>query len=75
MRLESGRTLDVFPLESIPNSDAPVAENWLDVLPPKADVLRPYQREIMTLAAAALREYRRLCVQAPTGAGKTSINC
>lgn len=49
------------------------AETWLDVLPPKADVLRGYQREILARTAVALRAYRRMLVQAPTGAGKTHI--
>lgn len=50
-----------------------VGSDWLDVLPPEADVLRPYQREIMARVAHALRQFRRICVQAPTGAGKTHL--
>jgi superfamily II DNA or RNA helicase len=48
-------------------------ENWLDVLPPKADVLRPYQREILARTAQAMRIHRRICVQGPTGCGKTHL--
>lgn len=46
---------------------------WLDVLPPVADVLRPYQREILARTAASLRDQRRVCVQGPTGCGKTHL--
>src|SRR5690606_2333324 len=49
------------------------AGNWLDVLPAEADVLRPYQREILARTAQAMRIHRRICIQAPTGAGKTHI--
>lgn len=59
--------------DSESESDAGARKNWLDVLPPIADVLRPYQREIMARTAVALRTHRRLCVQAPTGAGKTHL--
>lgn len=60
-----------LPLASNPDSDAGARENWLDVLPSKADVLRPYQRELLASTALALRQFKRLCVQAPTGGGKT----
>lgn len=46
---------------------------WLDVLPSVADVLRDYQRTILADTAAKMREHRRICVQAPTGAGKTHL--
>lgn len=49
------------------------APDWLDVLPPQADCLRPYQRELLARAAVAVRQYKRLCVQAPTGSGKTHL--
>lgn len=65
-----------LPLVSIPDSDARAVKNsvgWLDVLPPSADVLRDYQREILVRTAQALRIHRRICVQAPTGAGKTHL--
>ncbi len=48
-------------------------DDWLDNLPESASVLRGYQRELIAKAAAALRQYRRLLLQAPTGAGKTHI--
>ena len=35
--------------------------------------LRPYQAELIDRARAALREHRRVCLVAPTGAGKTAI--
>lgn len=56
-------------LASIPDSGLRDPD-WLDVLPPQADVLRPYQRELLARTAAALRAFRRICLQAPTGAGK-----
>lgn len=47
---------------------------WLDVLPGWAlEVLRDYQRDLLVRTAAAMHEYRRICVQAPTGAGKTHL--
>jgi superfamily II DNA or RNA helicase len=46
---------------------------WLDELPSQADVLRPYQREILARTAVSMRSHRRICVQAPTGAGKTHL--
>lgn len=46
---------------------------WLDVLPRVADVLRGYQRELLGRVATAIRTVRRVCVQAPTGAGKTHL--
>lgn len=49
------------------------AENWLDVLPEKANVLRDYQRDILARGAVAIRKHRRVLFQAPTGAGKTHI--
>jgi len=68
-RLELGLELS---LASIPNSESR-RSNWLDVLPPIADVLRDYQRLILARAANAIRAYRRVLIQAPTGAGKTHI--
>lgn len=35
--------------------------------------LRPYQAELVDKASAALAQYRRVLVQAPTGAGKTAL--
>lgn len=58
-----------LPVVSPPDSGA----EWLDALPPQADVLRPYQREILARTAVAMRLHRRICVQAPTGAGKTHL--
>ena len=34
---------------------------------------RPYQKEIFELTKAALRQHRSVCVEAPTGAGKSVI--
>jgi superfamily II DNA or RNA helicase len=48
--------------------------DWLDVLPPHADSLRPYQlAQVATVARAMHAKYRRPLVQLPTGAGKTHI--
>jgi superfamily II DNA or RNA helicase len=44
---------------------------WLDTLPPQADVLRDYQRELIARMASALRLYRRVLLQSATGSGKT----
>jgi DNA repair protein RadD len=46
---------------------------WLETLPPAGDILRDYQRDLLARTAAAIREHRRVCVQAPTGAGKTTV--
>lgn len=50
-----------------------ISQDWLEKLPPSADVLRPYQREILERTAVSIRQHRRVCVQAPTGAGKTHL--
>ena len=52
---------------------SPILDGWLDLLPPKADVLRDYQRELLLKAAGAMRKTNRILVQAPTGAGKTHL--
>jgi DNA repair protein RadD len=49
------------------------AENFLDDLPAVASILRDYQRQLIGDASRAMRRHRRLCWQAPTGAGKTVI--
>lgn len=56
-------------LVSPPNPSA----EWLDTLPPSADVLRDYQRGLLARTALAMRVYRRILLQAPTGAGKTHL--
>jgi DNA repair protein RadD len=54
----------------VQTDSAPV--DWLDVLPPQADCLRPYQREQLARLAQAMHAgYRRILVQLPTGGGKT----
>lgn len=50
-----------------------ILPGWLEILPPEGDILRDYQRDLLVRTAAAIREHRRVCVQAPTGAGKTTI--
>jgi len=52
----------------------PMPAGWLDKLPPAADCLRDYQRDLISNIAEALDAGRKrpLC-QAPTGAGKTHI--
>jgi DNA repair protein RadD len=47
--------------------------DWLDVLPRQADCLRDYQRRQIAELARALRNWRRILMQAPTGAGKTHM--
>lgn len=64
--------VNAFPLASLPGPSE-VTPDWLDALPPQANVLRPYQREILAQIAIAMRDHRCLLVQAPTGAGKTHI--
>lgn len=68
-----GSSLTLFPLDSSP-PPAPIAEpGWLGTLPPQADCLRDYQRSMVSDVAAALMRFRRILLQAPTGAGKTTI--
>jgi DNA repair protein RadD len=50
-----------------------IGSGWLDVLPSQADVLRDYQRAILGETALAMRTNRRVCVQSPTGSGKTHL--
>ena len=71
LRQSSQVGLDLPSREVLSAGAHEVRENWLDVLPPKADVLRGYQREVLARAAAALRHHRRVLVQGPTGSGKT----
>lgn len=59
--------------EPLPVRAREISADWLDVLPPAADVLFPDQREIMGRVALSLHEYRRLLVQGPTGVGKTHL--
>lgn len=48
--------------------------DWLDVLPQTGAVtLRDYQADLLARIAAKLRTHRRICVQSPTGSGKTTI--
>jgi DNA repair protein RadD len=57
-------------VSALAQADVPI--DWLDVLPPEADCLRPYQREQLAKVARAMHAgYRRILVQLPTGAGKT----
>lgn len=60
-----GQPLSAGPGEILPG--------WLEILPPEGDILRDYQRDLLARTAVAIREHRRVCVQAPTGAGKTTI--
>jgi superfamily II DNA or RNA helicase len=60
-----------LPLPTDAQKSNEISCDWLDVLPPQADCLRDYQREMMARLAGALREYRRILAQAPTGSGKT----
>lgn len=62
-----------LPHGNLPDSEKPRAENFLDELPPEASILRDYQRQMLADTAAAMRRQRRLCLQAPTGSGKTVI--
>lgn len=71
--LTTQRTPDLFPWQAS-SAHTPAREaGWLDVLPPQAEVLRPYQRDVMGQVAVALHAFRRILVQAPTGAGKTHL--
>lgn len=60
-----------IPFVSIPDPERP--NTWLDALTPEAEILRDYQRSLLAETAKAMRQYRRICLQAPTGAGKTVI--
>lgn len=73
--MKNSLRLDLDPVLSLASSpDSGLrTPDWLDTLPPEADVLRPYQREILARTAVSLRSHRRICVQAPTGAGKTHL--
>jgi len=70
---EISNALDVSPNDELTAMSPEMAiSSWLDVLPPQAECLRPYQREqIATLALALHAGHRRIVLQAPTGAGKT----
>lgn len=49
-------------------------DGWLDAMPPTADCLRTYQRQLISDIAEALDSgHTRVLGQAPTGAGKTHI--
>jgi len=67
-----GTPLALFPLADSP-PPAVVAPGWLDALPPQAECLRGYQRDMVAAVAAAIARFRRILLQAPTGAGKTTI--
>lgn len=47
--------------------------DFLDGLPVEGSILRDYQGQLLVDTARALRRHRRLCLVAPTGAGKTVI--
>lgn len=47
--------------------------DFLDALPAEASILRDYQHRLLADTSRALRRHRRLCLVAPTGAGKTVI--
>lgn len=65
---------DAFTWESsVPGQQSEAAPEWLDVLPPQAECLRTYQRGLVGQCAVAIRTYKRICVQAPTGSGKTHL--
>jgi DNA repair protein RadD len=68
-----GTSLTLFPLDSNPHPVPAAAPGWLDVLPPQAECLREYQTSMVSEVAAALARFRRILLQAPTGAGKTTI--
>jgi DNA repair protein RadD len=61
----------LFPVEQTAHRSASPA--WLDLDPPQARILRPYQVELLGRLRAALKRFRRVIAQAPTGAGKTVI--
>ena len=51
-----------------------VPVSWLDVLPPQADCLRHYQRDLIAAIATELHGgHTHILVQAPTGSGKTHV--
>jgi DNA repair protein RadD len=64
-----------LPLDQLLSPDArEISNGWLDVLPPTGAVkLRDYQTELLARISAKLRTHRRICVQAPTGSGKTTV--
>lgn len=72
MRSVDSQGSDFFPLESAPIPDS-TQRDWLDALPPQADVLRTYQRELLAQLAIAIKSHRCALVQAPTGSGKTHV--
>lgn len=53
-------------IESAPSVD------WLDELPPSPVKLWDHQADTLARIACAMRSYRRLLVQSPTGSGKTT---
>jgi DNA repair protein RadD len=63
----------VLPLVSPLNSEIARVENFLDELPAEAEILRDYQRSMLVETSATIRRHRRVCLQAPTGSGKTVI--
>jgi DNA repair protein RadD len=72
VNLQQNSESDFFPLESAPLPDS-TGRDWLDVLPPQANVLRAYQRELVAQLAVAIKTFRCALVQAPTGSGKTHV--
>jgi len=72
---EGGTTVGgMYPLLGNPSEPAaPRCESFLDELPAEASILRDYQRQMLVDTAAAMRRKRRLCLQAPTGSGKTVV--
>jgi DNA repair protein RadD len=51
----------------------PSPDDWLTVPASIAAVLRPYQHELIERTAQALPRSRKVCLTAPTGAGKTHV--
>lgn len=68
------QTLSLLPEAGTPLASLPAAD-WLDVLPPEADCLRDYQRELLGATSNAMRRQRRVLVQGHTGMGKTTVFC
>lgn len=69
--MNDGAQADAFVGEPLPPVEL-TPTDWLDTLPAVADCLRSYQRAQVEQVGRAMRAgYRRILVQAPTGAGKT----
>lgn len=60
-------------LEEMDRAEPIVARNWLNQLNPADFGLRDYQMQMVARTADAMQQFRRILIQAPTGAGKSRV--